>query len=160
MGVQNSTYDCLCLRLRRCECLQNALQRAEKALELDGDNWEAWRYKALFGAKANEETVKILTDAIQKMETKAETGLTWLDEQGRRAVLAELYIRLENSLWSIGKRLKVAAKNRLDYHKKSYRDYMDVLLMYGKAKAWDSVVDFLELLTRNNHWGGSIELLM
>lgn len=143
--------------IRQQAVVQAVVQRTNRALELDNDNWLAWYYKTTFGVMDASEAIDTLKDVTERMQRAAKADPGWLDIKDRRPLLADLYFQLGNRLWSTGTDIDSATHFHLKClkypsHDQSYRNFAIVFRDYRKAKVWTHVMNFLAELARNNDW--------
>ena len=138
-------------------------RRAQKALELNPQNWHACHFVSSRPNTSTEEGVELLQRAKKAVDDIRTKDKTWISDTANTALLARITFDLGNKLWQLGDFITAAQTHResFEYEYVHFSAYSKVLNHYKEAQKWDEFIAFIETLNRKpDIWGAYFDELV
>ncbi|KAI0155228.1 hypothetical protein GGR57DRAFT_464602 [Xylariaceae sp. FL1272] len=125
-------------------------RRAQKALDLDPENWHACHFVSGRPSTSLERGVELLSRAKAAVDSIRAKDPSWMQDSANTALIARITLDLGNKLWDIGDFATAALKHResLEYDYVHFTAYAKVLGRYRDSQRWDELIAFIDRMNQ------------
>ncbi|KAI1322872.1 hypothetical protein F5Y16DRAFT_385424 [Xylariaceae sp. FL0255] len=129
-------------------------RRAQKALELNSQNWHACHFVSGQPFTTKEHGIELLTRAKDAIDAIRAKDQMWMQDSNNTALIARITLDLGSKLWDSGQLASGAQKHResLTFEYVRFTAYEKVLRRYKEGKQWGEFIAFI------NTWNETREI--
>ncbi|KAI1260170.1 hypothetical protein F5Y18DRAFT_406504 [Xylariaceae sp. FL1019] len=125
-------------------------RRAQKALDLDPENWHACHFVSGRPSTSQQRGVELLSRAKTALDSIRTKDTSWMQDSANSALIARITLDLGNRLWEGGDFATAALKHResLGYDYVHFTAYAKVLGRYRDSQKWDEIIAFIDTMNQ------------